>query len=55
MAAKEDIHFPSGPTQRATIGSAGLATQIPGGCATVSAAAMSTGGVRRGGLIETDK
>lgn len=36
-------------------GSGGLKCQMPGYAATVSAIASTTGGIRPGGLIETDR
>lgn len=54
MAAKEDIKFPTQPKGTTIPGSAGLHSQIPGGVTTVSTVAAATGGIRPGGLIETD-
>lgn len=54
MAAEETIKFPTGSAVGMTPGSTGLPTQLPGGVATVSALASATGGVRPGGMIETD-
>lgn len=60
MEAKENIEFPKrlkgGRAKGSPVrGSAGLATQIPGGAATVSAVAAATGGISAGGFVETDR
>lgn len=55
MAAKEHIKFPSQPKGTVTPGSVGLNTHIPGGATTVSTVAAAAGGIRPGGLVETDK
>ena len=41
--------------QEVQTGTGGLGCQLPGCAATVSAVAAATGGIRPGGLIETDR
>lgn len=55
MAATEHIKFPDRSTTTITTGNAGLKTQAPGAATTVSSVAAVTGGLRPGGIIETDK
>lgn len=55
MMEGEHIKFPSAPGVSVTTGNVGLQTHIPGACVTVSAVASATGGIRPGGLIETDR
>ena len=43
------------PAQEAQTGTGGLKCQMPGYAATISAIASTTGGIRPGGLIETDQ
>ena len=38
-----------------TMGTGGLKCQMPGHAATISAIASTTGGIRPGGLMETDR
>lgn len=51
----ETIEFPSHRRTKSSPGSVGLSTQVPGGMTTVSGVAAATGGIRPGGIIETDK
>lgn len=51
---KEHIQFVEKPL-RATKGSAGLSTQLPGCATTVGNIASATGGIRPGNFITTDK
>ena len=43
------------PPQEAETGTEGLKCQMPGCAATISVIASATGGIRPGGLIETDQ
>ena len=43
------------PPQEAQTGTGALKCQMPGCAATISAIAHATGGIRPGGLIETDR
>ena len=47
-------HYGMEPPQVRT-GTGGLGCQLPGCVASVSAVAAATGGIRPGGLIETDR
>jgi hypothetical protein len=54
MAEEEHIKFPT-ERPRPTTGSVSAATQLPGMATMVSSMAIATGGIKPGGMIETDR
>ncbi len=50
-----EVKIVKSPSSVATTGTGGLNCQIPGSVASVSAIASATGGIRPGGLLETDR
>lgn len=51
----EVVKFPpSGCRTKATSGSAGIATQVPGAPATVSSLSNASGGISSGNLVQRD-
>lgn len=50
----EHIKFAEKPL-RPTKGTAGLATQLPGGATTIGNLASATGGIKAGNIVTTDK
>lgn len=50
----ENVNVTNGAAVNPTVGSAGLATQVPGQSNTVSGLANATGGIAAGNLVETD-
>ena len=55
MTMPQVVKIVKTPPQEAQTGTGGLKCQMPGYAATISAIASTTGGIRPGGLIETDR
>ena len=55
MTMPQVVKVVKGVPQEAMTGTAGLKCQIPACAITVGAIASSTGGIRPGGMIETDR
>ena len=55
MTMPQVVKIVKTPAQQAQTGTGGLQYQMPGYAATISAVASTTGGIRPGGLIESDR